>query len=120
MIDLRQSNPIQDSIIVCIVVPDEAPEMVAPEIAASRIPVPEVAEPQVLTTACKDSDTNIDVSQLNGRLGEPMVEVHDTKWYKDDLIASLNINGAILTRNFGIRTPIGELLTRNSDRMKKY
>ena len=120
MIDLRQSNPIQDSIIVCIVVPDEAPETVAPEIVASKIPVPEVAAPQVLTTACKDSDTNIDESQLNGRLGESMVEVHDTKWYKDDLIASLNINGAILTRNFGIRTPIGELLTRNSDRMKKY
>lgn len=115
VVDLRQPNPIPDAIAVRTVVPDEAPEIAAPEIAA-----PKVASPHVLATACEDNDTNIEVPQVNDRLGESTVEIHDTKWYKDDLMASLDINGAIPTRDFGIRTPIGEILTRNSDRPDKY
>ena len=50
----------------------------------------------------------------------PTVVVHDTKWYKDNLVSSIDINGAILDRVFGIRTPVGEVITRNPDKPNKY
>ena len=112
VVDLNQPIPILDAIdainvpeIVPAVVPDEAPE---------------AAAPQVLATTGEDSDTNTEVSQVIDRLGTPTVVVHDTKWYKDDLVSSIDINGAIPDRDFGIRTPVGEVITRNSDKPNKY
>ena len=46
--------------------------------------------------------------------------VHDTKRYKDDLVSLIDINGAIPDIYFGIRTPVGEVITRNSDKPNKY
>ena len=110
--NLRQPIPIVDAIdaidvpeIVHAVMPDEAPEEEAP---------------QALATTGEDSDTNSKVSQVIDSLGTPTVVVHDTKWYKDDLVSSIDINGAIPDRYFGIRTPVGEVITRNSDKPKKY
>jgi len=106
VVNLLPNLPIPDTITIQAVVPEEPAEKSAPEIAS-----PEVEA---------DRDTDTEVSQVINRLGEPTVEVHDTKWYTDDLISSLHINGAIPTRDFGIRTPVGEMLTCNSDRGKKY
>ena len=105
VVDIRQPIPIVDDIdaidvpeIVHAVVTDEAPEEAAP---------------QELSTTSEDSDTNFELSQVIDCLGTPTVVVHDTKWYKDDLVSSIDINGAILDRDFGIRTPVGEVITRN-------
>ena len=116
VVNLLPNLPIPDIITIQAVVPEEPAEIAAPEIAAPEVATPEVAAHEVVA----DRDTDTEVSQVINRLGEPTVEVHDTKWYTDDLISSLHINGAIPTRDFGIRTPVGEMLTRNSDRAKKY
>ena len=112
MVDLRQPIPIVDAIyaidvpkIVHSVVPDEAPEEAAP---------------QALATTGEVSDTNFEVSQVIDRMGTPTVVVHDKKWYKDYLVSSIDINGAIPDRDFGIRTPVVEVITRNSDNPNKY
>ena len=36
------------------------------------------------------------------------------------LVSSIDINGAIPDRYFGIRTPVGEVIIRNSDKPNKY
>ena len=53
-------------------------------------------------------------------MGTPVVVVHDTKWYKDNLVSKVDIYGAIPERNFGIRTLMGDMITHNSDRQHKY
>ena len=69
VINLLPNLPIPDNIAVQAVVPEEPPEIAAPKIAA-----PEVAAPEVV-----DSDTNTEVSKVINHLGEPTVEVNDTK-----------------------------------------
>ena len=49
-----------------------------------------------------------------------MVVVHNKNWFEDNLQASIDINGAIIDRDFGIRTPVGEAITRNSDKSNTY
>ena len=53
-------------------------------------------------------------------MGTPMIEIFNTKWYEDDLAVTLNVHGAILERNFGIQTSIGEVTTHGSDCSNKY
>jgi len=107
VVNLLPNLPIPDIITIQAVVPEEPAEIAAPEIAAPEIAAPEIAAPEVAAPPEVDRDINTEVSQVIDCLGEPTVEVHDTKWYTDDLISSLHINGAILTRDFGVRTPVG-------------
>ena len=72
--------------------------MDVPEVVPAVVPdeAPEVVLPQVLATAGEDSDTNTKTLYVIDCLGAPTVEVHDTKWYTDDLISSIDIIGSIL------------------------
>ena len=46
----------------------------------------------------------------------PAVTVHDTDWHGDDRAARSPINGLFPERDFSIKTPVGETITRGSDR----
>ena len=111
VIDLRKPISVPDTIdainvpgIATVAVPEAAPDV-----------APEAAVPQVSAATGEDSGTNTDKIQATDPLGTPTVVVHDMKWYKDDLVSSVDIDGAIPNRDFGIRTPVGEVITRNSD-----
>ena len=59
-------------------------------------------------------------SQLNDGRARHTVEAHDAKWFKDDLLTTIDVNGSVPNRDFVIKTPIGEMITKNSDRQCKY
>ena len=117
VVDLNQPIPVLDAIELGVL--DAIDAITIPEIVPAILP-DEAPAPQVLATTGADSDTNTKGSQVIDRLGTPTVVVHDTRWYKDDLVASIDMNGAIPDRDFGIRTPVGEVITRNSDKPNKY
>ena len=103
VIDLRQPISVPDTI-DAINVPKVA-TVAVPEVATDV--APEAAVLQVSAATGEYSGTNINTSQSTDLLGTPMVVVHDTKWYKDDLVSSIDINGATPDRNFGTRDPVG-------------
>ena len=112
MFDLRQTISIPDTIdminvleVATVAVPKAAPDV-----------SPEAAVLKVSAATVEDSGTNRDTSQETDTLGTPMVVVHYTKWYKDYLVSSIDINGTIPDRDFGIRNPVGEVITHNSDK----
>ena len=89
VVDLRHPIYITDTI-DAINVPEAAtiefPEP-APNVA------PEAAVPQVSAATGEDSGTNTNISQATYPLVKPTVVVHDTNWYKEDLVSSIDING---------------------------
>jgi hypothetical protein len=46
----------------------------------------------------------------------PVVTVHGTDWFKNDAATKLPMNGPMSNRDFAIKTPIGDTITRSSDR----
>jgi hypothetical protein len=46
----------------------------------------------------------------------PVVTVHGTDWFKNDAATKLPVNGPIMDRDFAIKTPIGDTITRSSDK----
>lgn len=44
----------------------------------------------------------------------PTVVVHDQRWYKDDAAAKRDVNGPVPSREWGIRTMVGDVLTKGS------
>ena len=116
MVDIRQPIYITDTI-DAINVPEVATVAVtkaAPDVAL------EAAVPEVSAATSQDSGTNKDTSKATYPIVTPVLVVHDTKWYKEYFVLSIDINGAIPDRDFGIRTPVGEVITRNSDNSNKY
>ena len=103
VVDLRHPISIPDTIdtinvpnVVTIAVNKSAPDVAS-----------EAAVPQVSASTGEDNGTNTNTPQPIDPLDTPTVAVHDTKWYKDNLMSSIDINGAIPDRDFGIRTLVG-------------
>jgi hypothetical protein len=46
----------------------------------------------------------------------PAVTVHGTNWFKNDAAMKLPMNGPVMDRDFAIKTPIGDTITRSSDK----
>ena len=109
-----------------ISIPDIIDAINVPKVATVAVPVaspdvaPKAVVPQLSAATGEDIGTNTNTSQVTDPIGTPTVVVHDMKWYKDNLVSSIDINGAIPHRYFGIRTPVVELITRNSDKPNKY
>jgi hypothetical protein len=46
---------------------------------------------------------------------EPTTVAHDLKWYEDDAKCRTDINGAVPIREWGVRTPVGDVIGERSD-----
>ena len=96
MVDIRQTISIPDTI-DAINVPKV--ETVAVSEAAPNV-APEAVALQVSSATSEYSSNNTNTSQATYHLGTPKLVVHDTKWYKEDFLSSININVAIPDRDF--------------------
>jgi hypothetical protein len=59
-------------------------------------------------------------TQVWGVEDASFVMAHETKWYADEQATLIDINGSVQSKQFGINTPIGDLLGPDSDIDGKY
>ena len=109
LVDLHQPVPIPDNInainvpeVATVAVPEAVPKL-----------APEAAVTQMSSSISEDSGTNTSTSQATDPIVTHTAVVHDIKWYKDDFVSSIHINGEIPDRYFGFRTTVEEAIKRN-------
>ena len=130
MIPMEDTDNSDDNSVVdicqTISIPDTIDAINVPKVATIAVSksapsvAPEAAVPKVSATTGEEIGTNTNTSQATDPLSTTTVVLHDTEWYKDDLVSSIDINGSIPDRDFVIRTPVGEVITHNSENPNKY